>query len=130
MHNNYLQIVQLKIKDKFEFLKSKIKDLTDAIKKSIHRYWFRGVMLGILVWMFLIKDVSINLNLKAIESTRFRINQPNLVTQTSIHPENTSLYENKKPKAVTTNTKSKGGNLMNTYSNLPFNGSDKNTSKY
>ena len=129
MHNNYLQIVQLKIKDKLEFLKSKIKDFTDNIKKSIQKYWFRGVMLGILVWMFLIKDVSINLNLKAIESTNFQISQPNLATQTTIHPENTSLYDNKKSKAVTTNTKGQGGNLMNTYSNLPFNGTDKKLSE-
>ena len=133
MHNTYLQIVQLKIKDKFDILKSKIKDLTDAIKKSINKYWFRGVMLGILVWMFLIKDVSINLNLKAIESTNFQISQQNLAPQTDIHPENTSLYKNKnknkKPKAVTTSSKGKGGNLMNTYSNLPFDGTDKKLSE-
>ncbi len=126
MSNKYLALIQSRVNHQIDELKTKVKMTALKIKATINAYWFRAVMIGIVVWMFLIKDVSINLNLKAKAGGMMAIQQ---VEKTSIEdyedarPQNTSLTQNKSGKNLTSDIPpKKEDNLMNTYSNLPFDG--------
>lgn len=125
MANKYLQIIQSKVNDQIDEIKIKVRQITENIRQLVRAYWFKTVMLGILVWMFLIKDVSINLNLKAQAGNNPAIQymeNSSGFQEDQANPQNTSLL-NSDEKLTTRNTSlpaGKGDNLMNTYSNLPF----------
>lgn len=129
MHNRYLQLFQEKVQDQINHLKVKAQISAEKMRSMISAYWFKSVMLGIVIWMFLIKDVNINLKLMAnpdgamiVQTTE----QSTIVDQKEIAPQNTSNYnKSKKKTAVKTSGQKEDDNLMNTYSNLPFDG--KNT---
>jgi flagellum-specific peptidoglycan hydrolase FlgJ len=137
MHQKYIQIFHNKINDQVDHLKLKIKKAAENFRKIFQTYWFRAVMLSIVIWMFYIKDVSINLNLKANPNSNYALQRSEITTISSddiVVPQNTSLLNAKDNKALKTsisNNKAKGkdDNLMNTYSNLPFDGSTKKLSE-
>ncbi len=137
MHQKYIQIFQNRISDQVDHLKIKIKKATERSKQVFQTYWFKAVMLSIIIWMFYIKDVSINLNLKANPNSRSGMQYTEVTTISSddiVSPQNTSLLNKKDNKALKTKytnskNKPKDDNLMNTYSNLPFDGSSKELSE-
>ena len=125
MANKYLAIIQSRVNHQIDELKAKVKKAALKIKASVNAYWFKAVMIGIVVWMFLIKDVSINLNLKAKAGSMMAIQQTEQTTvqDFTTRPQNTSLTNKKVAKNLKVKTSpKKDDNLMNTYSNLPFDG--------
>lgn len=131
MSNKYLALIQSRVNHQIDELKARVKMTTLQIKKTINAYWFKAVMLGIVIWMFLIKDVSINLNLKAKAGSMMALQQVEQTTvedYDDVRPQNTSLTNKKAGKKSSKSAQNEDGNLMNTYSNLPFDGSSKELS--
>jgi flagellum-specific peptidoglycan hydrolase FlgJ len=126
MSNKYLALIQSRVNHQIDELKIRVKKTAIKIRTTVNAYWFKAVMIGIVVWMFLIKDVSINLNLKAKAGSMMAIQQTEQTTFQDFEkarPQNTSLTNRKTDKKSGSKTSAgQEDNLMNTYSNLPFDG--------
>lgn len=89
----------------FQQYQQKIKGKIDYYKiqtiANIKKYWFKSFLIGVFVWIFMAKDISIQLNLNApntITSAATVVNQP--VHTTKSTPKNTSLIEKKERPAL------------------------------
>ncbi|KAA3640714.1 MAG: hypothetical protein DWQ02_01620 [Bacteroidetes bacterium] len=126
MSNKYLALIQSKVNHQFDELKIRVKQTTSLIKARVNAYWFKAALLGVAIWMFYVKDVSINLNLKAKASNLMAVQSSEQITNKDdleAKPQNTSLVGKKSDeKSRTKSKKQEDDNLMNTYSNLPFDG--------
>jgi len=51
MNQKYIQIFQNKINDQVDHIKLKIKNTTENFRKIFQKYWYRTVMLSIVIRM-------------------------------------------------------------------------------
>lgn len=126
MNERYLQIKTL-VEDKIQIAKQQAYE-------AIQKYWLRVALLAFAAILVQQKDLSINLQLNAIEQPfSFSNNQPventpqiaGQAMNTSLLTRSSSSAPKAKPAAYTTNTKvkkqsKKDDNLANTYSNMVY----------
>jgi flagellum-specific peptidoglycan hydrolase FlgJ len=106
----------------------------ERVEGGLRQYWLRFLILGLIGFMITRKDLSINLSLNAAEFPTFSAESAGTFWSSNtedspleVRPMNTSLLQAAKARPASHSPKaaSADDNLANTFSNLNFEGSEK-----
>ncbi len=127
-------MMQQKIDELQSLVRYKFQRAKAHSTEMVHRYWFKTLLMGGLVYMVLNKDLSINLDLNSVAQPYLHTTEATTVAyrENGVKPMNTSLMGNAKPVATAAverpaakPAKAKTDpNLANTFSNMSFDDSE------